>query len=98
METSEPDWELVVTFINNTLKDVTSFVAGINKEAVNYYVNYSEYEMAFEILFLEIMKFPRMSFIDCDKALDFALLMKLNTHTVYDDCFFEKLVDYCTTD
>ena len=98
IESSEPDWVLVVAFINKTLKDATGLLNGINQEAVRHYVFYSEYEMAFEVLFLEIMKFPKIDFFDCDKALEFASLLKLNTDTVYDDCFFDKLVDYCTTD
>ena len=103
MKSSEPDWELVVAFINETLEDATGSFFELNEEAVKHFevvrhlARHSEYEMAFEVLFLEIMKFPKMDFLDGDKVLEFALLLKLDTLTVYDDCFFEKLVSYCTT-
>lgn len=57
---------------------------------VEHYLKYSEYEMAFEILFLGIMdsgQFPKIDFIN---GLEVAKFLKLDQESVYDVNFWSK--------
>lgn len=55
------------------------------------YLEHGEYEMAFEGLFLAIMENGHSPDLDLDKVLDYAIDLKLNEETMYDEDFWEKL-------
>ncbi len=50
------DWNYILSFIKTTLKIVESKLNSKSIEMIEHYLNHDEYEMAFEILFIEIMK------------------------------------------
>lgn len=50
--------------------------------------------MAFEGLLLEMMKYPKPANWDDEKILKCALFLGLDKLSIYDDNFFQKLINY----
>jgi hypothetical protein len=83
-------------FILNTLQTVR---AEFNDESINgveHYVVHAEYEMAFEILFIEIMKLHKYPLIDFQRSWEAGLSLKLNKESVFDPFFWDKFKSYIT--
>ena len=88
-------WENVEIFIKDVLRTVHHKIdAGASRE-IEHFTKYDEYEMAFEILFNEIIKLKEVPQIDFKKSKEIAQFLKLDVETIYDVEFwtkFEKLV------
>lgn len=61
---------------------------------VEHYIKHAEYEMAFEGLFIEIMKIEDVPKIDLIKSRKVAKLLKLDEESVFDDGFWNKFEQY----
>lgn len=66
-------------------------------EAVMHYINHSEYEMAFEGLFIELVKRNVIpAGIDWNKYRDLAIKFNLDKESVFDPDFWNKFSAYVT--
>lgn len=59
-------------------------------QAVNHYIDHDEYEMAFEGLFIEIMKFKEVLDINKKETGEIAYLLKLNEESVFESDFWSR--------
>jgi hypothetical protein len=84
-------------FIQLVLKLVESKLDNESIDYVNHYINHDEYEMAFEGLFLEIMKFEKIPEIDFLKSKEIGELLKLDEESVFDFDFWNKFKYYLET-
>ncbi len=64
------------------------------EKSVRHYINYDEYEMAFEGLFIELMSLNEKLNIDYSESYKIALLLKLNEETVFDANFLEEISSF----
>ena len=65
----------------------------LDKESVNnikHYLNHSEYEMAFEILFLELMKLNEKPKFNVESYKELAVKLKLNEESVFEPDFWNR--------
>ncbi len=88
------DYKDVKEFIQLTLKIVESKLDSESIDYVNHYINHDEYEMAFEGLFLEIMKLEEIPEIDFLKSRKIGELLKLNEESVFDFDFWHNFKNY----
>ena len=68
----------------------------IGKELANFikhYIAYDEYEMAFEILFIEIMKMKKKPKLDCEMNIRIGKQLGLDKESIYDDNFWCKFIE-----
>lgn len=87
-------WKYIKEFIQSILKTVNSKLDKESIDSVNHYVDHDEYEMAFEGLFLEIMKLEEIPKIDMLKSKEVAELLKLNEESVFDFDFWNRFNDF----
>jgi hypothetical protein len=81
-------------YISNIFSKYENLFESKNKDAILHYLNYEEYEMAFELLFLELINNkinPKINIFECEKI---AVQLKLNEHTIFDDNFWIKFKTY----
>lgn len=94
----EPDFERASQFILQTLLQQQALISAENAEYVRHYLMHSEYEMAFEVLFLSLMEQPRSAVIGVDfvAAVELARDLRIDGEegSVFDDHFFNKLSTY----
>ena len=88
------NWVYIKEFIQMILKTVQLNLDKETVDSVNYYINHDEYEMAFEGLFLEIMKTEQVPKIDLIECKEVGELLKLNEESVFDFEFWEKFEEY----
>lgn len=86
--------ELVKQFIQNTLSIVESKLDDDSVNSILHYLQHDEYEMAFEGLFLEIMRFDKSPQIDLDLAKKIAVFLKLDEESVFDFDFWMKFKQF----
>jgi hypothetical protein len=85
-------YQEIESFIKVTLMKVISLLDDETIHAVNHYLDHSEVEMAFEILYLEIMARPAtLSMIDPTKSRSTALLLALDKETIFEPNFWTML-------
>lgn len=89
----EPDWLALRGFLlevmdKNNLDDSSV-------EAVEHYISHSEYEMAFEGLFIELME-SKCILTDKQKkmALDFGRQIELDHESVFSTTFWDDFLKY----
>ena len=61
---------------------------------VNHYLYHAEYEMAFEGLFIAIMKLDTVPLIDWRKSKEIAIKLKLNEGSIYDEDSWSRFSKY----
>ena len=61
---------------------------------VDHYLYHAEYEMAFEGLFLAIMKLDTAPPIDWRQSVEMAIKLKLNDEAIYDESFWSRFSKY----
>lgn len=81
-------------FVMKTLNDVQSYLDKETLNAVNHYLSHSEIEMAFEGLFIEIMKLNLISYANNELILKTATKLNLNKESVFDIDFWNKLKQF----
>jgi len=90
----DENWRYVEEYIRNLLSLVQSKLGEESVESVNHYLNHDEYEMAFEGLFLEIMKLEEIPKVDLTESKKVGKFLKLNEESVFDFEFWEKFEIY----
>jgi hypothetical protein len=69
----------------------------LDKESVvllQHYLNHDEYEMAFEGLFIEIMKMSEAPKIDINRSKEIGRLLKLDEESIFEFDFWERFDNY----
>jgi hypothetical protein len=87
-------WNKINIFLKSTLNEVGSYLDEDSIKTVNHYIDHDEYEMAFEIIFLEIMKMHKKPVIDYKQTTETALHLKLDKQTIFDIDFWKKYKDW----
>jgi hypothetical protein len=82
------------SFINEVLSIVTPNLEKDLITFVKHYLYHAEYEMAFEGLFIAIMKFDTVPVIDWRKSIEIAKKLKLNMESIYDENFWARFNKY----
>lgn len=90
----EFDWSEEADYIVGVLSELEKDFDQETVDYVSHYVNHAEYEMAFEILFTEIMRLKYKPNVDWRMAKEVGLSLNLNKETVYDNYFWDKLLHY----
>lgn len=90
----QDNWKYIREFIQSILKTVQPKLDKETVDSVNHYIDHDEYEMAFEGLFLEIMKLNKAPKIDLLKVKEVGELLKLHEESIFDFEFWKKLEEY----
>ena len=61
---------------------------------VDHYLYHAEYEMAFEGLFLAIMKLDTVPPLDWSRSTEMAKRLNLNKESIYDEDFWSRFSKY----
>lgn len=83
-------WTEIYEYIEELLNEWKDY---LDKETINFirhYLKHDELEMAFEALFIEIIKLKKDSFLNSNKAKDVALILKLDKESIFDMDFWKK--------
>ena len=88
------DFEYVKEFINSIIEFLKNILDNDTLDSVRHYLNHGEYEMAFEGLFIEIMKLNKVPKIDFSKSREIGQLLKLDEDSVFDFEFWKKFEEY----
>jgi hypothetical protein len=90
-------WLMVEQKIQDLLNRYSNDLDEESKEAVIHYLEHSEYEMAFEGLFIELMKLKAL--LSKEESSDYIELgekLGLNEESVFDADFWQKFSSYCS--
>ncbi len=87
-------WKNIEVFIKDTLSLTTEYLDIESIEFIEHYLKYDEYEMAFEALFIEIIKMKHLPTIDFNKSLEIAMHLKLNEESIFEPDFWNKFEKY----
>ncbi len=90
----EYSWKLIREYLQFVLNIVQSSLDKETVNLVNHYIEHDEYEMAYEGLFIEIIKLEEIPNIDLLKSKKIGELLKLNEETVFDFEFWGKFERY----
>lgn len=91
---NEIDWKYIKEKLKVFLSLVNSKLEKSLIDHIEHYIKHDEYEMAFELLFTEIIKFENLSLIDYKKAEEIGKLLKLDEETVFDPNFWGKFISF----
>jgi len=94
METNKTDWNQIDKFIRYALVQVESFLEPEVINSVKHFLDHAEFEMAFEGLFIEIMKLDAIPKIDMVQSKKVAEQLRLNEETIFDFKFWNKFERY----
>ena len=94
MEANQHQWTEIEDFIKKTMSSINNHIDPDTVDSVNHYLKHAEYELAFEGLFIEIMKIKIPVEIDLTKAKKTAELLKLNEESVLEPNFWSKFDNY----
>ena len=90
----ENTWNYIQAFIHSALKTARPELDEESIEAVQHYLDHDEYEMAFEGLFIEIMKLQNVPEINFRESREVAKLLNLHKESVFDTDFWSKFDDF----
>lgn len=79
-------------FIISTLEN--SLLDNETKSAVQHYVDHDEYEMAFEGMFIDLMKFNEPITLDRDYCIAIAIYLKLDQESVFSPNFWTEFQNF----
>jgi hypothetical protein len=89
------NWFKIKTYIEEVLRLYSNFLSAETVDAVNHYLEHDEFEMAFEGLFLDLMKIERLPpLLDAKECSDLAKKMKLDKESIFDRAFWEKFLSF----
>ena len=94
-------WLNIEKQLQALLNSYTSLLDEETTTAVQHYIDHSEYEMAFEGIFIEIMNLEEHSqkaHIDVSQYVELGKQLKLDTDSVFDDDFWPKFTKYFSID
>jgi len=84
--------EYIEELLNNSNND-------FDKETIDFirhYIEYDEFEMAFEALLIEMINSKKYWHINKKKAKEIALVLKLDKEPIYDFDFWKKFESFIT--
>ena len=85
--------EETVAFIQNLLDSTRGSLDNESIESVLHFLKYDEYEMAYEILLLEIIN-NNIVVNNHKDILEIAKMLKLDVESVYKEDFWNRLTTY----
>ena len=88
-------WNSIKNYIISVLETVKTNLDQESIDSVKHYLDHEEYEMAFEGLFIEIMKLNSRPNIDFIEGRKFGKLLKLDEESVFDFNFWRQFENYC---
>lgn len=89
------DWNKVKNYIEEILRIYCNLLSSECIEAVHHYLDHDEFEMAFEGLFLDLMKIGQIpQLIDSKECIDVAKTLKLDRESVFDADFWKKFLEF----
>ena len=89
----EINYNKIKKYIETILKLVYD---DLSKEAIHcikHYLLYDEYEMSFEILFIEIMKLKIIPVMNCEMNIRIGKQLKLDKESIYEENFWERFIE-----
>jgi len=87
-------WQAIIDYIRMVLLIVSDSIDNESVQIINYYLAHDEYEMSFEILFIEIMLLKQPPGIDFLTALDIGKKIRLDQESIFDSNFWNKFEKY----
>ena len=90
----EIDWKYIKESLEIILSLVDSKLEKHLIAHIEHYIKYDEFEMAFEVLFTEIIKLENISLIDYKKVEEIGKLLKLDKETVFDPDFWGSFISF----
>jgi len=88
------DWKIIETEIRKLANEFQDKFEREILDLVFHFLNHDEYEIAFEILFTEIMKLENIPNPDYIRFKEIGLALKLNEETVYDPEFWNNFIRF----
>ena len=90
-------WTEIKEYIEELLNDRKDDFDNETISFIRHYLKHDELEMAFEALFIEIIKLKKYSFNNTKKAKDIALILKLDKESIFDSVFWKKFEFFLAT-
>ncbi|MCI5072301.1 hypothetical protein MRY82_05095 [bacterium] len=90
----KPFWQTVYDYIFEILNINKDILDQSTVDAVRHYLNHDEYELAFEGLFIDIIKYKVTPMLDIEKAKNVAISLNLNHESVLDAEFWSNFESY----
>jgi hypothetical protein len=90
----EINFDYVETFIQSQLDLLRGKLEPRTFEAVNRFLSHAEYEMAFEGMFIDIMKLKEVPAIDFKECFAVAKSLRLDEESVLEEDFWQKFEKY----
>jgi hypothetical protein len=87
-------YNYALEFITKTLNTAQPFIDVESFDSVNHYIKHAEIEMAFEMLFLEIINQNLSIEVDSKTTMRVATDLNLDKETVFDVDFWNKLQNF----
>jgi hypothetical protein len=84
------DWHSINNFIRKSLEENQDSLDQETIDFVNHYLQYDEYEMAFEGLFIELMDLGQSSNVDLEKSWEIGQELELHKYSIFDETFWVK--------
>ena len=89
-------YALAEQLIKSLLDDFLDFLDLESVNAIEHYLNHGEYEMAFEGLFIELIKADvSISQNELNKYFELGKDLNLDRDSVFDDGFWRKFLEFC---
>lgn len=88
-------WTEIEEFILGTLNLVRHGLDQESIDTVTHYVDHDEYEIAFEILFTEIVRKNPTQAVDYNTALQIGQQLNLPNESIYDPSFWANFETFC---
>lgn len=88
------EYNYIINYLKEVLLQISSKLDPETVEAVQHYITHDEYEMAFEGLFIDIMKLKDAPKIDYLKGLDVMTHYHLDEMTFFEGDFWYKFKSF----
>jgi hypothetical protein len=93
---TETQWKIIEESTINALESVSSKLSTDSINLINHYIQYDEYEMAFEILFLEIIRLDLRPKLKSNDYETIGEMLNLNNESIFDSEFWNKFMLFCS--
>lgn len=90
----EAHYAYIESYIRSVMFLVQSELASDTAHTIHHYLAHSEFEMAFEGLFIEVMQLPYVPKLDFSESRKVGELLELDQETVFDVDFWNKFRNY----
>jgi hypothetical protein len=83
------DWDTTKSDIQYIFNIVKPSIESSGANEIQHYIDHDEFEIAFEILIMEMMELNDIPILDYDKLLKLGYELNLDKESVYDPKFWE---------